>query len=236
MKDIGGEGRTVLFVSHNMSAITRLCPRTILLDNGGVAADGPSSTVVTSYYTSGMGSSAVREWPDLTKAPGNDRARLCSVKVLTEESQVSETVDIRKPVGLQMEFEVLQPGYIMLPYYIVYNEEGVRVFTAVDLDPDWRGRPRLRGRYISVAWVPGNLFAEGRLFVAVALKTTAQKKDTYYFRETEVVAFQVIDSLDGDSARGDYAGNMGGAIRPLLRWETKFFPDRQKSASTLLES
>ena len=233
MEDIGGEGRTVLFVSHNMSAITRLCPRTILLDSGGIAADGPTSTVVTTYYTSGAGSSAVREWPDLTKAPGDDRARLCSVKVLTEESQISETVDIRKPVGLQMEFEVLKPGYIMLPYYIVYNEEGVRVFTAVDLDPDWRGRPRLRGRYVSVAWVPGNLFSEGRLFVGVALKTTAQKKQTYYFRETEVVAFQVIDSLDGDSARGDYAGKMGGAVRPLLRWETKFFPDRQKLVSTL---
>ena len=233
MKEIGGEGRTVLFVSHNMTAITRLCPRTILLDGGGIAADGPSHEVVTTYYNSGTGTSAAREWPDLTQAPGNDRARLCSVKVLTEENQISETVDIRKPIGLQMEFEVLKSGYIMLPYYSVYNEDGVRVFTAVDLDPDWRGRPRMQGRYISVAWVPGNLLAEGRLFVEVSLKTTAQKKKTYYFHESEVVAFQVIDSLDGDSARGDYAGKMGGAMRPLLRWETKFFPDRQTSVSTL---
>ena len=80
-----------------------------------------------------------------------------------------------------MEFEVLKPGYVMLPYYSVYNEEGVRVFTAVDLDPEWRGRPRLQGRYISVAWVPGNLLAEGRLFVEVSLKTTAQKKKTHFY-------------------------------------------------------
>jgi lipopolysaccharide transport system ATP-binding protein len=134
-----------------------------------------------------------------------------------------------------MEIEVLKPGYTMLPYFTVFNEEGVKVFAAVDLDPDWRGRPRLQGRYLSVAWVPGNLFAEGRLFVGVSLKTTAQRKQTYYFRESEVVAFQVIDSLDGDSARGDYTGGMRGAIRPLLRWETKFFPDGQKPVSTLLE-
>ena len=45
------------------------------------------------------------------------------------------------------------------------------------------------------------------------------------FYELDAVAFQVIDSLDGDSARGDYAGRMTGVVRPLLQWSTQFSPN-----------
>jgi len=69
MQDVGQQGRTVLFVSHNMQAITRLCKRTILLDEGKIIADGPSHKVVGVYLNSGRGTTASREWPDPTNAP-----------------------------------------------------------------------------------------------------------------------------------------------------------------------
>ena len=65
MEDVGRRGRTVLFVSHNMQAIARLCPRTILLDSGGVAVDGPSHKVVASYLSSDIGTT-VGTSPTLT--------------------------------------------------------------------------------------------------------------------------------------------------------------------------
>lgn len=70
MEDVAKIGRTVFFVSHNMPAVTRLCQRTILLDEGQIIEDGPSHQVVSSYLQSGTGTSAAREWADLTKAPG----------------------------------------------------------------------------------------------------------------------------------------------------------------------
>ena len=69
MQDVGQHGRTVLFVSHNMPAITRLCERVILLDEGRVLQDGPSYQVVRTYLNSGLGTSAAREWSDPAKAP-----------------------------------------------------------------------------------------------------------------------------------------------------------------------
>ena len=70
------------------------------------------------------------------------------------------------------------------------------------LDPNWRWRPRPTGRYVSTAYIPGNFLAEGMLFVKVGVAT----KDPFtgQFNESDVVAFQVLDSLDGDSARGDW--------------------------------
>lgn len=69
MSKVASEGRTVLFVSHNMSAITRLCPRTILLDEGHILQDGPSHQVVNKYLHSDIGATSVRKWTDLTKSP-----------------------------------------------------------------------------------------------------------------------------------------------------------------------
>lgn len=222
MEDVGGEGRTVLFVSHSMPAITRLCPRTILLDGGLVLKDGPSEEVVGAYLGSDTGTAASREWPDPATAPGNDVARLRAVRVRDDAGRVTEAVDIRRPVGIEIEYEVLRSGRVLVPNLHFFNEEGVCAFTAADYDPSWRGRPRPEGRYTSTAQIPGNLLAEGTLFVGAALSTMSPV--TVHFYEQDAVAFQVVDSIDGDSARGDYAGPMPGVVRPKLDWTTRFEP------------
>ena len=228
MQDVGQQGRTVLFVSHNIPAITRLCPRTILLDNGKVLRDGPSHQVVSIYLGSGLGTMAAREWPDLNKAPGNDVVRLCAVRVRTDNGGITDAVDIRKPVGIEMEYEVLKPGHVLVPNYHFFNEEGVYAFVAGDHDPAWRQRSRPIGRYISTAWIPGNFLSEGSLIVGAAIST--MDPVTVHCYERDAVAFQVIDSLNGDSARGDYAGPMPGVVRPLLRWTTQFGSNSQEVA------
>jgi lipopolysaccharide transport system ATP-binding protein len=231
MQDVGHQGRTVLFVSHNMPAITRLCERVILLDEGGVLEDGPSHQVVSAYLNAGLGTTAAREWPDLAKAPGDDVVRLRAVRVRTEDGRITDAVDIRRPVAIEMEYQVLQPDHLLMPYYNVFNQEGLRLFTAIDQDPAWQRRPRPTGRYKSTVWIPGNLLAEGTLFMGPAMRT--KEPMIRHFNVREAIAFQVIDSLDGDSARGDWAGGLGGVVRPMLKWETQFIPSGgQETAAT----
>jgi len=226
MEDIGQRGRTVLFVSHNMSAITRLCERAILLDKGAVMEDGPSQPVVRHYLTSESGTPALREWRDPAKAPRGKVARLRAVRVRTEDGQVVESVDIDQPVGIEMEYEVLKPGSKLMPHYHVYNEEGVEVFCAHDTDPAWRDRPRPEGRYKSSAWIPGNLLSEGTLYVNSGLITLDPNTDQFY--ESAVVAFQVTENHGFGLARGGWAGPMTGAVRPLLKWQTEFVPSQNE--------
>ncbi len=220
MEAEGKSGRAVLFVSHNMPAITRLCTRAILLDEGRLIADGPVHKIVSTYLRAGMGTTAAREWQDIKHCPGNEIVRLRAVRVRTEDGGISESVDIRCPVGIEMEFEVLRSGHILTPNYHFFNDEGVCAFLAGDQDPKWRQTPRPAGRYISTAWIPGNLLAEGSLIVGAAV-STMNPVQTHFF-EREAVAFHVVDSLDGDSARGEYAGHFPGVVRPMLRWTTQF--------------
>jgi lipopolysaccharide transport system ATP-binding protein len=222
MEEVGKEGRTVLFVSHNMPAVTRLCPRTILLEAGEILRDGPSHDVVSAYLRSGLGTSAAREWLDPKAAPGNDVVRLRGVRVRQPDGVVSAAVDIRQPVGIEVEFDVLQAGHRLSPNLHFFNEEGVYVFVAGEVASEWKGRPRPKGRHVSTAWIPGNLLAEGTLIVGAAVSTTDPVRVHFY--ERDAVAFQVIDSLEGGSARGDYGGPIPGVVRPLLRWTARYTP------------
>ena len=141
----------------------------------------------------------------------------------TEEGEIADAVDIRKPVGIEMEFEVLKPGHVLVPGCHFFNEEGVYVFAALDHDPVWQRRRRLEGRYLSTAWVPGNMLSEGTIIVGAAIAALAPA--VVHFYERDAVAFQVVDSLEGDSARGDYSGNFPGVVRPLLKWTTQYIAE-----------
>ena len=233
MQDVAQLGRTVLFVSHNMPAITRLCPRTILLENGHVLRDGPSHQVVSAYLKSGLGTTAAREFTSSSAAPGDDIVRLCAVRVRNHSGEISDALDIRQPVQIETEYEVLQPGYELIPDCQFSNEEGLQLFVTGDQRSAWGRRPKPAGRFISTVVIPGNFLAEGTMFVTVAMNTL--EPQSIHYLERDAVAFQVIDSMDGDSARGDYGGPVGGVVRPLLEWETRHVTSERAPVSTVAE-
>jgi lipopolysaccharide transport system ATP-binding protein len=221
MEDVSRHGRTILFVSHNLSAMTRLCKRAILLEEGKIIMDGPAPQVVAKYLSSGI--AAAGEWNDRKTAPGNEIVRMRAVRVCSQDGRISDAMDIRRPVGLQIEFEVLQQNYVLVPYFILYNEEGVCLFLTCDRDPAWQRKPRPLGRFVSTAWIPGNFLAEGNIAVRAGIVTEnplINHCDLYH-----VATFQVVDTLDGDSARGDLSVTLPGVVRPLLEWSTKFWPE-----------
>jgi lipopolysaccharide transport system ATP-binding protein len=217
MEDVSRRGRTILFVSHSMPAITRLCPRAILLDAGTIVADGPSHEVVSAYLRGGHGTTAERIWTE--NRPGNDIARLHAARVVSESGQVQDAVDIRKPLGIQLEYEVLKPGHVLVPNIHFFNDEGLCVFIASDTTREAQRTPKHPGVYSTTGWVPGNFLSEGTHIVDAAIST--MDPVTIHFHERDAVAFQVVDTVEGDSARGAYAGPMPGAVRPMLEWSTK---------------
>jgi len=219
MEDIGGEGRTVLFVSHNMPAVTRMCERCILLQSGRLIADGSAQEIVGKYLTDGLGTKSEREWPEENR-PGGGVVELCAVRVRMADGSLGDAVDIRQPIAIEIEYQVVKAGYTLLPTFGLLNEEGINVCVAVDQDEDWWHTKRDEGRYISRAIIPGNLLSEGLFFVNTTMHCLSPIK-TLEYHQREVVAFQVIDSLTGDSARGPWAGDLPGAIRPKLAWTTQ---------------
>ncbi len=159
---------------------------------------------------------ATREWLDPIKAPKGEVARLWAVRVRTEDGRCIDNIDIRKPVGVEIEYEVLKPGCKFRGAIDLYNDEGELLFVAIEQDPGWRKRVRPLGRYRSTAWIPENYLAEGTMIVNVAIDMV--EPFNHQFKVCQAVAFHVTDTTDGDSARGDHAGPFPGVVRPLLKW------------------
>jgi len=217
MEEYGASGRTVLFVSHNMQAMSQLCDRVIQLDGGCVVRDGPSVEVVAQYLQSGLGVGAHQAWPDLDSAPGDDVVRLREIRVVDQHGDLVDAVDVRNTVGIQTKFTVLTHGPPLFPQIKVVDGRGDTAFNAMDTNPVWL-EPSEPGTYVSIAWIPGNLLNEGLFTVHAAVCSFALPKPAIH--ALRPVAFHVHDLGEGDSSRGAYAGLWQGPVRPLLEWET----------------
>ena len=221
MEDVGQHGRTVILVSHDMRAITRMCKRAMLLNKGEVVQEGDAHEVVNHYLHAGH-IQPTAEWLDPAQAPGNEVVRMRAVRVKSETGEVMDRFDIRKPIDLEVEFEVVKPGHVFVPVFNLQNEEDVLIFIAHDRDLAWQRTPRPLGRYVSTARIPGNFLSEGIVTVASLMMT--EDPFRVHVHIPRVIGFRVDESGTGDSARGDFHGPWPGIVRPLLEWRTRFTP------------
>jgi len=217
MEEIGASGRTVLFVSHSMPSVLRLCDRVILFDQGGVLADGRPRDVLRQYLDSGLGSSAEREWGAPDVAPGDDVCRFKAVRVI-QDGRVDEEIDIARPVELEAEYWLLRDTNLRpIVNLHVTNEDGVLLFITGDsANVSWRMTPRRAGVVRARCRIPAHFLAEGRLFVLAAISSV--NPTVVHAMEPDAVSFQVVDRTHGEGARGDSANEMPGVVRPLLPW------------------
>jgi lipopolysaccharide transport system ATP-binding protein len=216
MEDMGATGRTVLFVSHNMQAVSQLCDRALLLEGGRVVRDGPSEEIVAHYLQTSAGAGSSRSWPDLEEAPGDDVVRLRSVRIVDTDGSTTDFIDVRRPIGIELGFTVLAPGPPVLPKIKVVTG-GQIAFNAMDVDPRWE-EPSPPGNYVATAWIPGNYLNEGLISVDAAVCSIDSPKLHHHVSVHEAVSFHVQDPAEGDSSRGTFTGQWRGVVRPLLDW------------------
>src|SRR6266508_4704472 len=204
-----------------MPAILRLCSRALLLDHGRLVTDGPTHEAVRMYLESDLGRSGERRWLDWSSAPGDDVARLRSVRVLPIGGGPAEEIDIRQPIDIEVEFwtgalDGLRPSANLA----LYNDEGVCLF----ITNDWKGRAVLDApggsRVVrATCRIPGNFLAEGRVLVTPAVSTF--NPSIAHAIERDAIAFQVVDRSEGDGVRGDATNEWPGVLRPMLDWRTE---------------
>lgn len=218
MNDVSkGEGRTVLFVSHNMDAVMRLCSHAMLLKNGRLTGYNQTDKIVDNYLRADFGTTATRKWEGSDK-PGDNVVRLLEVYVHDESFKSNENFEITQKVGITMKYEVLKPGIVFTHGMNLFNSQGINILNSHDVTSEYRKDPRPTGQYSATMWIPGNFLAEGTVIAGVAIFN--QEPFYLHFQEADAIAFNVFDNLLPESARGDYVGGFPGIVRPKLKWYT----------------
>jgi lipopolysaccharide transport system ATP-binding protein len=204
--DMAYGGRTVVFVSHNLTAVQSLCHRTMLLEKGRVVADGSTREVLHSYLHLGQGGPATqRRWPQ-SEAPQTEGLRLLGACVEAIEDGPSTPLDITKPFRISVEYERLRSSGSGLVSVKLANGDGVLVFD-VSNSTEFAEEG---GFYRESCVVPADLLNAGEYRLSIGLHDNGQSLDV-----PEVIGFEVLDS---DRDRRGWHGAWEGVLRPRLHW------------------
>ena len=216
MGDVAKEGRTILFVSHNMTAVQSLCVRAVWLDGGRVVQQGDAGIIVTEYLQTAAETCLEQIWPDPDIAPGNDGVRMRSARVVGLNGAPMETIDTRTPLALEFEYWNLKAEARLNLSISLYNQEGICMFTTTTVNEDlWHGKEFPSGLYRSVCRIPGGLLNDGSCRVRLLI---VQDLAHILYVHEDIVVFDVQDSGEG---RGQWYGKWVGVVRPELKWTTE---------------
>lgn len=166
------ENRSIVFVSHNMNAIRKLCGRSLRLDHGRLADFGPTAGVVDRYVQSardGDLSAGDRKWEDINSAPGNDRIKLRQIVVLPQDGASADLIDMRAPFVVEVIFWNLVARTKVFINAVFYTADGTEVFEGWSTDDTRCPATFLdRGLFKAKVGIPGHLLNAGDYQVGIA--------------------------------------------------------------------
>ncbi len=205
MEDAARSGRTVLLVSHNMTAVRSLCPRVLWLDGGRVVDDGEAGRIVAAYLERNHEVRLSRRWDDLDSAPGNESVRLCGVEVSPEEGYPAH-MTVETPVRMTFEFWNFVAEAPLNLSLVVYNQHEICVFNSVS---DVHRLPR--GRIRAACRIPGGFLNDGRYRLRVLI---VREKSEPLLDMDDLAVFEIHDM----ERAGSWYGKWVGVVRPALKW------------------
>jgi len=211
MGDVARAGRTVLFVSHNMGAITRLCPRALWLDQGALLTEGPAQEVVQQYHRRYLTGCA--DWIRPASLAGDGALTIERVAVRDSDGRLSNVFGGDEAISVEIRYVVRRDLAGCQIGSRLCTSEGVVVLTTTDADGNGvSALPKTRGVYRSTFTIPPGLLAPGSYHVFVAAHLPGR---SVYDRAERTVVFDVspegaLSSLDGRQ----------GVVAPLLNWQT----------------
>ena len=216
MENIAKQGRTVLFVSHNIPSVRNFCSKAILLQEGYLIAHGPTHEVLKQYLQNTTASSGKKIWTQ-GNFPSNGVFRVLSIRLLDSEQQEEEIIHLSQDATLVIEYEILNEGVQAGFSFILVDLDGNYIFSSLNNhEPHYYGKPMQRGIYRTSCSIYGNLLNEGKYSVTV-VGFGANRSD--FITLDRIISFEAVD--DG-VLKGDFYGSFSGAVRPKLTWDTHY--------------
>lgn len=219
------QGKTLLFVSHNVLAIKKLCNKCLLLDKGSVADFGDADRIINQYIQTKKSVDSRVTW-DLDTAPGNNVVKLIECSLRDGNGTYKADFDFSEDIFVSFKINVLEENIPSIHNLIeIFDERGEYVFMSFDTTSCMRGNVKhQKGIHEKVCIIPKNLLAPGVYSVSIRT-STAGSEDHFY--ASYVLLFGVVenfDSLDEGmlQLRSHYVGPIHGVIRPILKWDSRY--------------
>jgi lipopolysaccharide transport system ATP-binding protein len=199
------DGRTVLFVSHNMTAIQSLCSQAVLLENGGLKSSGKTKEIISKYLEENNIKKLEQVWDELSM-PGNEFISVKSVKIITQNG--TSYIDVTTSLQIVVDFvSHINDQQINLSM-VLKDIKGEPIFN--DSTPS---RKLNKGVHRAIIHIPGNFLNDG---IYTIDNYFVKDSSSAVFTQNEPVVFEVNDTIRPNSG---WYGKWIGAVRPKFNWE-----------------
>ena len=212
MQDVSrGEGRTVLFVSHNMDSIRQLCSSCILMENGKVVMNGESNDVIYQYLENNK--EILIDKYDAIIGPKleADGIELLELKIVDEEKKESNgVINVTDKIGFYIRYYLNRTIYRPDLSFLISTEKGEKVFHSVFKTDDYSD-----GEKAYIAWIPRNLFNNLDYIFTLGITTSNPVK----IHINHSIKFTINDDYNSPTRVSNYRGYFHGVVRPNIQWE-----------------
>jgi len=205
MGEVARQGRTVLFVSHNLTAVRSLCERAIWLDKGQIVKAGETRETLLDYVEHITLPVLQRTWEDETKAPGNDLIRIRAARVTSGDQQIT----VESPVTIEFDFWNCQPDAVLNLTLHLHTAEGVYVLATSS-----GATLRRQGLLRETVTIPARFLNDGIYTVTIQF---VQDSSSIYIHP-EILVFEVLDCF----REGNWFGKWPGIVRPTFAWVSEY--------------
>ncbi|HTL33071.1 MAG TPA: polysaccharide ABC transporter ATP-binding protein [Kofleriaceae bacterium] len=218
MQDVSTkEGRTVLFVSHNMQAIGELCQRAVLLRAGKVVADTTASEAIALYLKGGGEPDATSMQATIDALPPDPTFKLERITLQQVGTPVHASIENGKPLDISVEYEVKQRATGLRIYVDVCDDMDTMIFRTFH-DEDHDGIPTTEpGRYVSSVAIPANLLGPARYRLHVNASIFNQR----HCLPGDGVVLSVDVAGTGSYNRAYLGDTFRGKLAPVIPWVTR---------------
>jgi len=200
------QGRTVIFVSHNLAAVKSLCGRALLLKDGRLIMDGRPDPVVRTYLHSDEKTIWEIAWKDPANAPGDGKVRLLGLQVVPENVDDSAHVLISSPLKIVVDFWNSEPGAVLNISLVLSTDDDQCVFNS------WSAAvPTSAGAHRAVCSIPGNFLNDEIYVVRLLLVRDGSRA---IIDQNRLLSFELHDV----PRVGNWFGKIVGVVRPDLSW------------------
>ena len=213
MKEVSNEqGRTVLFVSHNMNSVNTLCNRCVYLKDGEIYSVGETSEIVNQYLTDENAGKVSIQYNE--NKPGDDIAKLHSARLIDKNAKTIDHSNIKDKIGIEYTFEILKDGYSPIPNIHFHTVKGEHAFTCAEKQSKENCIP---GIYTATLWIPENLLNVETYLITIGL--SSMSPIILHFLEKEALILNTIENINLRTE--GHNQKISGVIRPKLIWEIK---------------
>lgn len=218
MQNVSSTGRTVIFVSHNLNAVGKLCSRGIVLNRGKLTFDGDIKNAITHYLFKGANVNPAWQASGKTESYGDSTVKLTAVKITAKMHDAHNGFfELHEDLNWHIEYQILRDNHnTYASRFILHNTEGNTVFMTGEIEPSHP--PHAQNQTIqSICKVPGNLLNTG-VYTLTAILSNPKTQKIYCWAE-HIVSFEMIDNIN-NTHKINFLGQVPGIVRPLLTWHS----------------